>query len=141
MTQSRFQMEAILIRALMSGEDWAFFKLFVTTRGAHSGCRPHDHRLVLDGIFWSVHSGGIYLISWANGRQSIGNSDAGPCPDFGICRSTPSWFFRSLLAFFRKSCSSCNWRTSLKLSLAFIAFWHLRGGFAAFHGGRSLMTE
>lgn len=50
-------MEATLIRGLMSDEEWAFFEPFVTTRGAHSGRRPRDHRLVLDGIFWLGRTG------------------------------------------------------------------------------------
>ncbi|WP_102845504.1 IS5 family transposase, partial [Methylocella silvestris] len=36
---------------------WAFFEPFVTTRGAHSGRPPRDHRLVLDGVFWIARTG------------------------------------------------------------------------------------
>jgi len=50
-------MEADLIRGLMSDEEWAFFEPFITTRGAHSGRRPRDHRLVLDGVFWLGRTG------------------------------------------------------------------------------------
>jgi len=46
-----------LIRGLMSDEEWACFEPFVTVRGAHSGRRPKDHRLVLDGIFWIARTG------------------------------------------------------------------------------------
>ena len=50
-------MEAKLIRGLMSDEEWAFFAPFVTTNGPHSGRRPRNHRLVLDGIFWLGRTG------------------------------------------------------------------------------------
>ena len=46
-----------MIRGLMSDEEWACFEPFVTVRGAHSGRRPKDHRLVLDGIFWLARTG------------------------------------------------------------------------------------
>jgi transposase len=46
-----------LIRGLMSDEEWEFFEPFVTTRGAHSGRRPRDHRRVLDGVFWIARTG------------------------------------------------------------------------------------
>ena len=41
----------------MSDEEWGFFGPFVTTRGAHSGRRPRDHRRVLDGVFWIARTG------------------------------------------------------------------------------------
>ena len=41
----------------MSDEEWACLEPFVTVRGAHSGRRPKDHRLVLDGIFWIARTG------------------------------------------------------------------------------------
>lgn len=41
----------------MSDEEWACFEPFVRVRGAHSGRRPKDHRLVLDGIFWLARTG------------------------------------------------------------------------------------
>ncbi len=46
-----------MIRGLMSDAEWACFEPFVTVRGAHSGRRPKDHRLVLDGIFWIARTG------------------------------------------------------------------------------------
>lgn len=55
--QGRFRREAALIRDLMSDEEWAFFEPFVTARGPHSGRRPRDHRLVLDGVFWIARTG------------------------------------------------------------------------------------
>ena len=57
MIQGRFRKEAVVIRDLMGDEEWAFFEPFVTTRGAHSGRRPRDHRRVLDGIFWIARTG------------------------------------------------------------------------------------
>lgn len=57
MIQDRFPREVSLIRGLMSDEEWAFFEPFVTTRGAHSGRRPRDHRRVLDGVFWIARTG------------------------------------------------------------------------------------
>lgn len=41
----------------MSDEEWAVFEPFVITQGAHSGRRPRDHRLVLDGVFWIARTG------------------------------------------------------------------------------------
>lgn len=41
----------------MSDEEWACFEPFVIAQGAHSGRRPRDHRLVLDGIFWLARTG------------------------------------------------------------------------------------
>ena len=55
--QGRFRKEAGLIRGLMSDAEWACFEPFVTVRGAHSGRRPKDHRLVLDGVFWIARTG------------------------------------------------------------------------------------
>jgi transposase len=46
-----------LIRGLMSDEEWACLEPFVTRRGPHSGRRPKNHRLVLDGIFWIARTG------------------------------------------------------------------------------------
>jgi hypothetical protein len=42
--QCRFRREAILIRGLMTDEEWAFFEPFVICRGAHSGRRPREAR-------------------------------------------------------------------------------------------------
>ena len=46
-----------MIRGLMSDEEWAFFKPLVITQGAHSGCHPRDHRLVLDVVLWIARTG------------------------------------------------------------------------------------
>lgn len=52
----------------MSDEEWAFFEPFVTTRGAHSGRRPRDHRRVLDGVFWIARTG----IQWRDLPEFFG---------------------------------------------------------------------
>jgi len=54
---SLFRKEVALIRGLMSDDEWACLEPFVTRRGAHSGRRPKNHRLVLDGIFWIARTG------------------------------------------------------------------------------------
>ena len=46
-----------MTRGLMSDEEWACLEPFVIERGARSGRRPRDHRLVLDGIFWIARTG------------------------------------------------------------------------------------
>ena len=46
-----------MIRGLMSDEEWSCLEPFVIERGARSGRRPRDHRLVLDGIFWIARTG------------------------------------------------------------------------------------
>ena len=46
-----------MIRGLLSDREWACLEPFVISRGAFSGRRPKDHRLVLDGIFWIARTG------------------------------------------------------------------------------------
>ena len=46
-----------MVRGLMIDEEWAFFEPFIQVKGAHSGRRPKDHRLVLDGVFWLARTG------------------------------------------------------------------------------------
>ena len=41
----------------MSDEEWVCLEPFVVERGARSGRRPRNHRLVLDGIFWIARTG------------------------------------------------------------------------------------
>jgi transposase len=55
--QDNFLREVILIRGLMSNEEWECFAPFVIEGGQHSGRRPRDHRLVLDGVFWIARTG------------------------------------------------------------------------------------
>ena len=46
-----------MIRGLMSDREWACLKAFAISRGAGSGRRPRNHRLVMDGIFWIARTG------------------------------------------------------------------------------------
>jgi transposase len=55
--QDSFLMEVILIRGLMSDEEWDCFAPFVIESGQHSGRSPRNHRLVLDGVFWIARTG------------------------------------------------------------------------------------
>ena len=42
---------------LMSDEEWAFFEVFIQAARRPNGRKPDNHRLVLDGIFWSARTG------------------------------------------------------------------------------------
>ena len=44
----------------MSDEEWACLEPFVIERGARSGRRPRDHRLVLDGVLWIARTGVVW---------------------------------------------------------------------------------
>jgi transposase len=57
-----------MIRGLMSDEEWACLEPFVIERGARSGRRPRDHRLVLDGIFWIARTG----VAWRDLHEHFG---------------------------------------------------------------------
>lgn len=50
-------MEGILIRNLMSDDEWAFFEPFVIEKGPKRGRPPRNHRRVLDGVFWIARTG------------------------------------------------------------------------------------
>jgi transposase len=52
----------------MSDEEWACLEPFVIERGARSGQRPRDHRLVLDGIFWIARTG----VAWRDLHEHFG---------------------------------------------------------------------
>jgi transposase len=52
----------------MSDEEWACLEPFVIERGALSGRRPRDHRLVLDGIFWIARTG----VAWRDLHEHFG---------------------------------------------------------------------
>ena len=52
----------------MSDEEWACLEPFVIERGARSGRRPRDHRLVLDGIFWIARTG----VAWRDLHEHFG---------------------------------------------------------------------
>ena len=60
--------EAILIRGLMSDEKWSCLAPFVIERGARSGRRPRNHRLVLAGIFWIARTG----VPWRDLHEHFG---------------------------------------------------------------------
>ena len=52
----------------MSDEEWSCLEPFVIERGARSGRRPRDHRLVLDGIFWIARTG----VAWRDLHEHFG---------------------------------------------------------------------
>ena len=52
----------------MSDEEWACLEPFVIERGARSGRRPRDHRLVLDGVFWIARTG----VAWRDLHEHFG---------------------------------------------------------------------
>jgi hypothetical protein len=60
-------METSLARDLMSDEEWAFHERFILAIRAPNGRKPTNHRLVLDGIFWSD---GALLHKSADGRTA-----------------------------------------------------------------------
>lgn len=47
----------VLVRGLMTDEEWGFFEPFVVATGGKRGRLPSDHRRVLDGIFWIARTG------------------------------------------------------------------------------------
>ena len=57
-----------MIRGLMSDEEWACLEPFVIERGARSGRRPRNHRLVLDGVFWIARTG----VAWRDLHEHFG---------------------------------------------------------------------
>ena len=56
------------MRGLMSDEEGACLEPFVIERGARSGRRPRDHRLVLDGIFWIARTS----VAWRDLHEHFG---------------------------------------------------------------------
>lgn len=50
-------METSLARDLMSDGEWAFHARFILAARAPNGRKPMNHRLVLDGIFWTARTG------------------------------------------------------------------------------------
>lgn len=49
--------ETVFARNLMSDVEWAFFEPFIVAVRRPNGCKPENHRLVLDGIFWVARTG------------------------------------------------------------------------------------
>ncbi len=71
---------AVLVRGLMSDEDWALFAPFAIEGGPRRGRSPWDHRLVMDGVLWMARTGSAWpdlTITSANGMRSV-SSGAGP---------------------------------------------------------------
>ena len=60
--------EAPVIRGLLNDGEWACFEPFVVERGARSGRRPRDHRLVLGEIFWIARTG----VAWRELHEHFG---------------------------------------------------------------------
>ena len=52
----------------MSDKEWACLEPFAVSRGAGSGRRPKNHRLVLDGIFWIARTG----VAWRDLPEYFG---------------------------------------------------------------------
>ena len=46
-----------MARNLMSDDEWAFFEGFIRAVRLPNGCKPAEHRLVLDGIFLIARTG------------------------------------------------------------------------------------
>ena len=57
-----------MIRDSVSDEEWSCLEPFVIERGARSGRRPRNHRLVLDGIFWIARTG----VPWRDLHEHFG---------------------------------------------------------------------
>ena len=57
-----------MIRGLLSDKEWACLEPFAVSRGAGSGRRPKNHRLVLDGIFWIARTG----VAWRDLPEYFG---------------------------------------------------------------------
>ena len=52
----------------MSDEKWSRLEPFVIERGARSGRRPRNHRLVLDGVCWVARTG----VAWRDLHEHFG---------------------------------------------------------------------
>ena len=50
----------MLIRGLMSDDEWSFFVPFLTENRSRGGRRPADHRRVLDAILWITRTGAAW---------------------------------------------------------------------------------
>jgi len=57
-----------MIRGLLSDKEWTCLEPFAVSRGAGSGRRPKNHRLVLDGIFWIARTG----VAWRDLPEYFG---------------------------------------------------------------------
>jgi transposase len=59
----------VVIRGLLTDEEWAFFAPFVIEGAARGGRPPVDHRRVLDAIFWITRTGA----PWRDLPDALGN--------------------------------------------------------------------
>ena len=57
MIQDSFLQEVILVRLLMSDEEWVFFEAFILAIRGRGGRPASNHRRVLDGVFWIARTG------------------------------------------------------------------------------------
>ena len=55
-----------MIRGLMTDDEWAYFEPFLIRRG---GRPPHNHRRVLDAVFWLMRTGA----PWRDLPEEFGN--------------------------------------------------------------------
>ena len=62
-------MEAVVLRGLLTDEEWAFFESFVVESGPFRGRPPGGHRQVLDAVFWVARTG----IAWRDLPPELGN--------------------------------------------------------------------
>jgi transposase len=60
---------AVVLRGLLTDEEWAFFDPFVIETGPFRGRPPGSHRRVLDAIFWVARTG----IPWRDLPPELGN--------------------------------------------------------------------
>lgn len=51
---------ALVVRGLLTNEEWAFFEPFVVLAGPLRGRPPRDHRRKLDAIFWIARTGAVW---------------------------------------------------------------------------------
>lgn len=59
----------MVLRGLLSDEEWAFFAPFVIEAGSLRGRPPADHRRVLDAVFWIARTGA----PWRDLPDALGN--------------------------------------------------------------------
>lgn len=62
-------MEAVVLRGLLTDQEWAFFAPFVVESGPFRGRPPGGHRRVLDAVFWVARTG----IPWRDLPPELGN--------------------------------------------------------------------
>ena len=78
-------METSLPRDLMSDEEWSLFEHFILAIRAPNGRKPTNHRLVLDGVFWTARTGS----PWRDLPEEFGKWSS-------VYRQFPYWTFAGL---------------------------------------------